>query len=335
MSFLVFLDCLIAAHADLWRTYDPDDYAERLRNCQRQRPEVVLAGGSTVSEGIDPRFLAGLTWQGQPLKHVYNLGLPGGTTAEVWHGVRHGLPRPPRLLIYGITASDLNDARGEPHGPGTLMSAHDVMDWARHRPGAAEWAIRHYLQARLSSAWQLYRYRNGIRLWAAERVETLWPGAFPEAAAEARANRDYAAAMRQPHGFAPQPSRQYLRYDVIRSVIDISPTFGFLRGFRLGEYLTYLHRLLDWGEERNVTTVLVDMPVSQDLEERLHPDAFALYRRTLADIERQRGVHVLRASREAVGLSDADFADLIHLNTTGSAKLSAWLRRQLDKGWTP
>jgi hypothetical protein len=30
-----------------------------------------------------------------------------------------------------------------------------------------------------------------------------------------------------------------------------------------------------------------------------------------------------------VGLDDADFSDLIHLNARGTARLSVWLRQQL------
>ena len=54
--------------------------------------------------------------------------------------------------------------------------------------------------------------------------------------------------------------------------------------------------------------------------------------RIVASAPRRRGwsvLSVLRASREAVGVTDADFADLIHLNASGTARLSAWLRQAL------
>ncbi|HET6573999.1 MAG TPA: hypothetical protein VFG68_10385, partial [Fimbriiglobus sp.] len=40
-------------------------------------------------------------------------------------------------------------------------------------------------------------------------------------------------------------------------------------------------------------------------------------------------VTVLRATREAVGLTDRHFADLIHLNAVGARMLSEWLRDRL------
>ena len=139
LAGLALVDVLVHAERKLWRAYDPDDYAERLRGCRSRPQDLVVVGGSPVSEGIDPNVLVGLSWQRRPLQHVYNLGLPGGTTAEVWHAVEHGVSRPPRLLVYGITASDVNDSRNEPHGPYALMEVADLPRWVRYQPSSAEW----------------------------------------------------------------------------------------------------------------------------------------------------------------------------------------------------
>jgi lysophospholipase L1-like esterase len=69
------------------------------------------------------------------------------------------------------------------------------------------------------------------------------------------------------------------------------------------------------------------MPVPADLDGRLYPSQFAAYRSALAEVALVHGVPVLRATRKAVGLTDADFCDLVHLNGTGAAKLSHWLRK--------
>jgi hypothetical protein len=112
--------------------------------------------------------------------------------------------------------------------------------------------------------------------------------------------------------------------------------FNFLDHYHLGGHLACLRRLLDWAKDHGVDVVLVDMPVSQDLEERLYPREYACYRQALADLERDRGVPVLRACRAAVGLTDADFSDLVHLNARGTARLGTWLRHQLaDEGRKP
>jgi hypothetical protein len=326
---LAAVDLAVAAHRPVWRAYDPDEYRERLRTCRRGQHDLVLVGGSVVAEGLDPAALRGLAWQGRPLERPYNLGLPGGTTSEVWHAVEHGLAAPPRLLVYGVTASDLNDHRDEPQGPEQLMTWDDLRRWVRYRPGAAWWAPRHFLQERLARLWQLQYYRNGIRLWAADQVERCWPGPFAGAAAEAHKGLARSAALRREDGYAPDAGTQVRTLARFKAHGSFGPPFHFLDGYRLGGHLRYLHHLLDWAEAHGVAVVLVDMPVSADLEERLHPREFARYRAALDEVGRQRGVPVLHAGRADVGLDDTHFADLVHLNARGAARLSGWLRQWL------
>jgi lysophospholipase L1-like esterase len=97
--------------------------------------------------------------------------------------------------------------------------------------------------------------------------------------------------------------------------------------YRVGAaYLASLDRLLAGAARQGVPVLIVDLPVSADLDDRLYPAQFAAYRTALADAAAARGVAVLHATRAAVGLTDADFSDLVHLNGEGAAKMSAWLR---------
>jgi hypothetical protein len=326
---LLAVDALVGLSRHLWRINDPDDYRARLENCRRHPAELVLVGGSPVSEGIDPAWLVGLVWHGRPLVTAYNLGLPGATAVEIWHAVKHGLMQPPRLLVYGITATDLNDRRREPHGPASLMDVEDVAEMTAVQRATMFWYARHMAEDRLARLWNLYYFRRGIRLWAANCLERLWPGLCSAAAAEARAARGYSAAMRRPDGYAPNPGSFSRRYDLLKAAGPTDLPFDFLDGYRIGQHLAWVGRLLDWAAAHRVDVVLVDMPVSEDLELRRNPQAFACYRAALAGLERRGGLRVLRAKRDAVGLTDADFADLIHLNATGTARLSNWLRREL------
>src|SRR5947207_14647144 len=93
---LSVLDVVVGGLRAVWEQYDPDDYAARVANCRRRSHDMVIIGGSPVSEGIDPAVLAALTWQGRALDDAFNLGLPGGTTTEFWHAIRHGLVAPPQ-----------------------------------------------------------------------------------------------------------------------------------------------------------------------------------------------------------------------------------------------
>jgi hypothetical protein len=326
---LAAIDLLVLAFADTWDRHSPDDYAARVDGCRRRPRDVVFVGGSTVSEGIDPDVIAGVRWQDRTLDDGYAVGLPGGTTSEFYHAVKHGCPTPPALLVYGITASDLNDSRHEPHGPASLMNTGDVAEWAGARPDSREWVIRTFAREKVSQAWALYRYRHGIRMWAALQVDAVFPASCPEAVREAKELRAYADALRGGNGYAPAAGFVTRRYDVVKAVNAPLPPFTFLDRYKTGSHLSYLDRLVRWAEERGTALVLLDMPVTADLEAK-HPAAFAEYRRRLAEVEGM-GVTVVRAHRDVVGITEAGFADTIHLNGVGAKKLSLWVRARLEE----
>lgn len=317
---LVVIDLGVLATADTWDRHSPDDYAARVDGCLKERRDVVFVGGSTVSEGIVPAEIVGATWDGEPLRSAYAVGLPGGTTSEFYHAVKLACPQPPRLLVYGITASDLNDSRHEPHGPASLMTLGDTVEWATTRPDSREWVVRQYALARLSRAWSLWRYRHGIRMWAAYQFDP---------SVEAVQLRAYADALRGGDGYAPAAGFVEQRYDAVKASNSPLPPFAFLDRYTTGSHRTYLHKLIRWTRESGVALVLVDMPVTADLEAK-HAAAFAEYRRLLAEDEAAFGLTVIRAHRDLVGLTDAGFADTIHLNGVGARVFSRWLRAKLD-----
>ncbi len=325
---LVLVDAVVIAFRDTWEQHSPDDYAEKLTGCRSRPHDFVLAGGSPVAEGLDPDVVAGIRWRGRELRDGYAIGLSGATTSETYYAVVHGCPTPPRLLVYGITASDINDARQEPHGTYSLMTVADWAEWVRTKPETTEWVTRHYFQGRLAHCWATFRYRHGIRMWAAAMADEWFPGCCPEATGEAHKLLRYAAALRAGNGYAPDEGFVSYRYDEAKVVGRKLPPFGFLDRYRTGSHLKYLHKLADWAAAGNTDLVLLDMPVTEDLEKKF-PAAVAEYRQRLSEFEANRGVTVLRATRQAVGLGDQHFADLIHLNAVGARVLSEWLRDRL------
>ena len=325
---LVATDWLIGNFAAVWSHHSPDDYAARVAGCQAQTRDLVFVGGSPVAEGIDPDQMTGMHWADRPLVQQYALGLSGATTSDIYHAVIRACKTPPRLLVYGITASDLNDSRNEPHGPYSLMGWCDVAEWVRLRPDSGEWVIRHFLQSRVGRASNLFRYRHGIRMWAATEADCLFSGSCPQTIEEARELSASADAVTSGSGYAPAQGYSIGRHDIAKAYGVQQTSLPYLHKYRTGSHVKYLNKLIDWCESNEVALVLVDMPVTSDLE-ALYPAAFGEYRDLLADIEMGRKVRIVRASSATVGLSDAHFADLIHLNREGARVLSGWLRNQL------
>lgn len=327
-ALLVGVDFVALAFEDTWKRHSPDEYALRVEECARAPRDAVFVGGSPVAEGVDPEIVGPLMWHAREMGTGYNLGLAGGTASDVYFAARHACPTAPKLLVYGCTASDFNDSRHEPHGVQSVMTWSDVQDWRRTRPEAAEWVTRHYAKGELAKASALYRYRFGIRMWAAGECDNLSPGSCPESATEARRQRDLHDALHRGIGFAPTEYFAHRRYDHMKRDGWVAPPFAFLANYKTGSHLKYLHRLIEWAEEGDTEILLIDMPVTADLEAR-HPAEFAEYRKRLVEIGRTRGVTILNG-RDAE-LNDAHFADLIHMNCSGTAEFSVWLRTTLGK----
>jgi hypothetical protein len=318
---LLGFDFLIAANRDRWERYSPDDYAERVRGCAASPRDFVVVGGSPVAEGIDPDRIG---------PNGYAIGLSGGTTTDMYYALTHACPTPPRVLVYGVSVSDMNDSRNEPHGPHSLMTWGDLAECVRTRPDVAEWETRHFLQARLGRCWAAFRYRHGIRMWAAATADEAFPGSFPASAKEARDGRTLSESLRTGSGYVPTAGFAFRQYDNVKATNAPQPPFGFLDKYRTGSHLKYVDKMLDWAGERGSEIVLVEMPVTADLEAK-YAAAVAEFRTRLAEIEARRRVRIVRATRDAVGLTDADFADLIHLNHVGARKLSTWVAGEVFK----
>lgn len=326
---LIGFDLLIRGNHATWERHSPDGYTERIAGCAGEPRDIVFVGGSTVAEGINPAAVGAIPWHGRTLTDLYAVGLSGGTTSDVYFGTVHACPAPPAVLVYGITASDINDSRHEPHGVRALTWA-DVQDWRRTRPDAAEWVTRHYLKDRAGGVWAAYQYRHGIRMWAAKQADAIIPGCCPEATAEADRHLQTAEWLAHARGYAPTQWFAHRQYDQMKAGGWEQPPFEYLARYRTGSHLKYLNRLADWCEANGTKLVLIDMPTTADLERR-HPAEFAEFRGRLAEVEHDRGLTVLRATREATGLGDEHFADLIHLNLAGCERLSAWVRAELTR----
>jgi hypothetical protein len=327
--FLIAADFGVGLLAPVWDRHSPDDYLIRLTACAERPRDLVFVGGSPVTEGIDPLVIAGARWRGSPLSDAYSIGLRGGTASDYYYAVRRACPGPPRVIVYGATATDLNDSRNEPHGARVFLAPGDVVELARTRPDAAEWVVRHYLQEQFGRLANVYHHRHGIRMWAAVQADALVPGCCPDTVRQATEQRTQADdLMRSGTGYAPLEGYKRARYDQFKAAGLPPAPFAFLNQFQTGSHLKYTYKLAQWCRARGTELIVVDMPVTADLEAK-YPAEFAEYRERLVEFERTHGVTVIRDTR-AAGLTDEHFADLIHLTPAGCRKFSSWLRGRLE-----
>jgi hypothetical protein len=327
---LLAVDLAVATQARRWEAFDPHPYRERIARCQEYRPDLLIVGGSPAMCGIDPAGLVGLSWADNRLDTPFNLGLPLATTAEVCLAAEHGSPVPPRLIVYGVSATDLNDARLEGCGPRHLMTAGDLVRWSADWPKLAPWYLRQYGTERGARLWQPYYHSRGLRRWAADAIERAYPGSCPDAAARAACYFAVSTNLRTGDGFIRHTSPVLPEtFEQLKAAGRAATGHPFLEDYHLGYQLAAVHRLLDRSAHNGIPTVLVDLPVPADLDEQRYPQAYALYRAALARTAADHEVPLLSATRAAVGITDADFSDVIHLNDAGAAKLTAWIRQSL------
>lgn len=326
LASFVAVNVLLAVFARVWKSYDPVFYRERLAVCQAGSWDLVVAGGSPVMSGVDVERLEGLNWKGRPLTRGFNLGLPMATTSEISLAVEHGVGKaPPRLLVYGIAATDLNGSRAEAVGPRYLMDLSDALRWARRRPRSGVKTVKQVLQERAIQACPLAVHGDGLQLWTADLLRSL----SPEGAVQARQKLQESAALRERVGHLPrgvvQPTS---RLPYRKTHGEAEPPAAFFQNYNVNGYLPELRRMLKWARREGVDVVLVAMPFAADVE-RAFPREFADFRAVLAQVRRDHGVRILQPTRAEVGLTDAEFNDYYHFNADGVARFSDWLRRAL------
>jgi hypothetical protein len=307
------LDITARCFHDIPARHSPDDYAERIQGCAKEPRDFVILGGSPVSEGLDPDLVAGFSLRGTPMTNGYAVGLPGGTTTDMYYAWRHATPTPAKVVIYGVSLSDMNDARSEPHGPYSIYTAHDMRDLVATRPEASFWNGKRYLEGNARQLSAIFRDRHGWQMAATELM-----GDTPEAAGLRR----YAEALRNGRGYAPADFFVNKNYAERKRTGDSFAPFEFLNKYRLGSHAKYLPRMVAECETLGTQLVILLMPMTMDLETK-YPVAMQAFRDDRATWNFP-GVIILDAHRDAVKLDDDDFADIIHLNGQGAKKLSRW-----------
>lgn len=323
------LELLVRLLKPVWQDYSPDDYALRVERCAQQPRDIVFTGGSPVSEGIDPAIVTPFKWRHQQLQNGFAVGLPGGTTTDVYYALQRACPIWPKVLLYGMAPSDLNDSRNEPHGPASLMTVADWYEAIQVRRDARTWLTKHFWQNCLAESSALWQSRYAWRMCAADWFATVFPGSCPEAQEEAQRQTDYATRLRTGNGYAPAQYFQNRAYSDMKAGGWVAPPFEYLAKYRTGSHLKYLSKLHERCQANNCELVILEMPLTKDLEDR-HDSEVRQFREVLRQLCSEKKIPRLVATRTATELDDRHFADLIHLNSAGAERLSRWLKSELE-----
>lgn len=94
--------------------------------------------------------------------------------------------------------------------------------------------------------------------------------------------------------------------------------------------MRFFDRLLNDLKERGVQTVVIEMPVTREYQERLNADSAQRFHSTIA-------AHCIQYQAKCIDLSDArsfnhdDFLDQIHMSLAGGDKLAKTIAAKLQQ----
>lgn len=274
---------------------------------QARGVDVLFLGNSTALSGLDPTTFdeARLHDTGPA---AYNGALEGipASAARTFAQVYTRRARPD-MIIYAVTPQDLN-----PNSP----TGRDVADRVRHSGMVAaatqddaygqlmHWLVDH-------SA--LFRYRPVLHALAVGGGQLApLPGIYFD-------ERGWVSDKKRLSEVPPADRARLLNKD---GVWDYTP---------IGEQAVALAGMIADLKQQGIRLVLVNMPVSEGyLANFDHPEDYQHYLTELSQLSKVGDVPLwdMASPHEDVVFEEADFADLIHLNRFGAAKLSAALARR-------
>lgn len=282
---------------------------------RRSGAEVVLAGTSMMRDGGDP---AGLLESGFPAASMYNGSLSNGSPLlmELW--LRdHVVPRlEPRMVVWGLTSFDLNDASttmAESFERYLAAPRSDVTPLGRLETLADEHSALFFHQTNL---------RNPESVLAAwEAVEN---GARP-----------LAAPVSIPGEIAPLGNTLTRRSESLfernisaqADVLNETALNSFTTG---GRQVEALDRTTEWLHDRGIDVVYVVMPTAYQYVDSIDGERYqAPFLEALEGVARRHGVPILRPD---LVIGDGEqFADLIHMNEAGVVAFTEFLVTEMDR----
>lgn len=294
--------------AELWPTPELQDKFDQINDLAgSRRPDVVLVGDSMLDAGGDPSALA----ERLPGTTLYNASIAGETLPVIsdWT-TRIVQPRlRPRVVVIGLSSNELNPrALDDATGAGAYRSSR-VVRAADGRGGLVDRA-----DALLLEHSMLYRHRSALRRpFDTEPSNVIPPDLAPDGQNVTYVDRGYL----QKGGPA---QAQRLTAAVIAS----------LQGYRVGmDNVAMLQEMIRTIRRRGARVLLLAVPASADLV-RHHPNGQADHQEAMA-------AFAGAADRSGARFADAGvwpnalFADPVHVNRAGVARLTAFLAPLIEQ----
>ncbi len=268
--------------------------------------DVLIIGNSTIQSGFDPVvFDASRARTAAGVPGAFNAALEGMPPAGMLPFLKIFLQlSQPEVIIYGLTAQDLN---------ANSPWAQEVTDRVWHAPlvlAEAREGWRGRLIALGLRYSRLYRYRFVLhRLILGDAASLARPEVYFD-------GRGYLSLDRRLSDVPPEGRGRFVN------------NAGVLNYSVQGEQLEALNQLIAYVLERDITLILVNMPLADDYYANF--DSLADYDRYLAALEAtatRSGVTLIdfEAGPQADVFNDGLFADFNHLNQAGAETLSGIL----------
>lgn len=284
-------------------TADALGVASRIRLLDASHaPPLILLGSSQVREGLDCDILAA-----PPDGSCVNLGIGGGAPLDLLHLSRE-LGNRPRTLVVAIFPGVMSKSPKSGFiDTATLRALAASGAWSEITPD--DWRL---LEAGLAQTLSsTLRHREALREAYRERG-AIWPR-LPEGTSVPFTRRTTDADRKPPIYFANRINR----VDPDHALSRFTPAQGLA---------------LDWLIERETRmghrVVVVDFPTRPGFETTLGPEVRAHYA-SLLDRLRARSDIRFVAAAELGPLTENEFIDFTHLDSTGRRLVSERLKRLL------
>lgn len=254
---------------------------------------------------------------------VANYSMAGSQAADVEVVVRRllGADPPPRLLVYGMSARQLQAGDDRLEGKGQFLWR--LSDWWRVRGelgSDADRLLPAALKNELAAQSVLFSFRGEL----VDALQDKDPGALPKAWA-----RLWAPPSTKAHpmrGTLP-PWQQGRNRNASRKVSDahvkkyVGTRFD-IPGWPDTWQVPHLRALVDVAQAAGVTVIFVEVPLNDRLRRQLPPGTEEGFRRVVREVAAAHGVRFLEADSLGLTFEDADYREQSHMNLRGAERFS-------------